>query len=162
MYGFRDGGVDTGPHYIILTQVDEQAKVTHVKNEKLKYSSGPLNLTIDASPTNLDFRFKDTKGKVTGHSFRCIRYIGEQTTDKSKWEDGIFFERKPYMLAALDLRAGEKMYGLGERFGPFIKNGQTVDIWNQDGGTSSELAYKNIPFYVSSRVMVCLSTIPGK
>lgn len=45
---------------------------------------------------------------------------------------------------------GESFYGLGERFGPFVKNGQTVDIWNKDGGTMSEQAYKNIPFYVSS------------
>ena len=27
------------------------------------------------------------------------------------------------------------------------KNGQTVDIWNADGGTSSEQAYKNVPFF---------------
>jgi alpha-D-xyloside xylohydrolase len=26
-----------------------------------------------------------------------------------------------------------------------------VDIWNQDGGTSSEQAYKNIPFYMTNR-----------
>lgn len=46
--------------------------------------------------------------------------------------------------------ASEKVYGLGERFGPFIKNGQTVDLWNEDGGASSEMAYKNIPFYLTS------------
>ena len=31
------------------------------------------------------------------------------------------------------------------------KNGQTVEIWNEDGGTSTEESYKNIPFYMSSR-----------
>jgi alpha-D-xyloside xylohydrolase len=55
-----------------------------------------------------------------------------------------------YSLAQLDLGVGELIYGLGERFGAFVKNGQTVDIWNADGGTSSEMAYKNIPFFVSS------------
>ena len=45
---------------------------------------------------------------------------------------------------------GETVYGLGERFGAFVKNGQTVDIWNADGGTASEQAYKNVPFYLSS------------
>ncbi len=34
---------------------------------------------------------------------------------------------------------------------PFVKNGQVVDIWNADGGTSSEQAYKNIPFYLTNR-----------
>ena len=66
------------------------------------------------------------------------------------------------MLAELDLGVGEKLYGLGERFGPFIKNGQTIDIWNEDGGTSSELAYKNIPFYLSSKGYGVFVNHPGK
>ena len=51
----------------------------------------------------------------------------------------------------LNLGVGECVYGLGERFTPFIKNGQVVDLWNEDGGTSSELAYKNVPFYLTNR-----------
>lgn len=51
----------------------------------------------------------------------------------------------------LSLEPGETVYGLGERFGAFAKNGQVVDIWNEDGGTASELAYKNVPFYLTSR-----------
>ena len=46
---------------------------------------------------------------------------------------------------------GEQIYGLGERFTPFVKNGQIVDMWNEDGGTASEQTYKNIPFYLSSK-----------
>lgn len=57
----------------------------------------------------------------------------------------------PYMVDALRLAPGECIYGLGERFGPFIKNGQSIDIWNEDGGTASEQAYKNIPFCLSNR-----------
>jgi alpha-D-xyloside xylohydrolase len=49
----------------------------------------------------------------------------------------------------LDLGVGTLVYGLGERFGPLVKNGQSVEIWNQDGGTSSEQAYKSIPFYLT-------------
>ncbi|WP_425954463.1 alpha-xylosidase [Xylanimonas sp. McL0601] len=51
----------------------------------------------------------------------------------------------------LTLEPGESVYGLGERFGAFVKNGQEVDVWNEDGGTSSEQAYKNVPFYLSSK-----------
>ena len=51
----------------------------------------------------------------------------------------------------LTIEPGERIYGLGERFGAFVKNGQTVDTWNADGGTSSEQSYKNVPFYVTSR-----------
>ncbi|HEU4326362.1 MAG TPA: alpha-xylosidase [Roseiflexaceae bacterium] len=51
----------------------------------------------------------------------------------------------------LSLGVGEYVYGLGERFSAFVKNGQTVEIWNKDGGTGSEQAYKNIPFYLTNR-----------
>ena len=56
-----------------------------------------------------------------------------------------------YLAVQLGLGVGENVYGLGERFTPFIKNGQSVDVWNEDGGTSSEQAYKNIPFYLTNR-----------
>lgn len=26
-----------------------------------------------------------------------------------------------------------------------------VEMWNEDGGTASEIAYKNIPFYVTNK-----------
>ncbi|MBW4042199.1 MAG: alpha-xylosidase, partial [Acidobacteria bacterium] len=54
-----------------------------------------------------------------------------------------------YLHEQLDLGVGAHVYGLGERFGPLVKNGQTVEIWNADGGTSSEQAYKNVPFYLT-------------
>ena len=56
-----------------------------------------------------------------------------------------------YMLNEMTLGVGETIYGLGERFGAFVKNGQNVQTWQADGGTDSELAYKNIPFYISSK-----------
>jgi len=42
---------------------------------------------------------------------------------------------KPFMSVSLGLQAGELIYGLGERFGPFVKNGQEIDLWNEDAGT---------------------------
>ncbi|MDR1468054.1 MAG: alpha-xylosidase [Spirochaetaceae bacterium] len=56
-----------------------------------------------------------------------------------------------YVKEELTLGVGEFVYGLGERFGPFIKNGQSVDLWNADGGTASDQAYKNIPFYLTNK-----------
>lgn len=54
-----------------------------------------------------------------------------------------------FMREQLGLRVGEHVYGLGERFGSFIRNGQSIDIINKDGGTFSEQSYKNIPFYIT-------------
>jgi len=62
----------------------------------------------------------------------------------------------------LSLEPGEQVYGLGERFGAFGKVGQSVDIWNEDGGTASELAYKNVPFYLTSRGYGVLTEHPEK
>ncbi|QAY60208.1 alpha-xylosidase [Microbacterium protaetiae] len=62
----------------------------------------------------------------------------------------------------LTIEPGERIYGLGERFGAFVKNGQTVDSWNEDGGTSSEQSYKNVPFYISSRGYGVFVDDPGK
>ena len=45
-----------------------------------------------------------------------------------------------YLREQLNLTVGTSVYGLGERFGPLVKNGQVVDIWNADGGTATEQA----------------------
>ncbi|GAA3239238.1 alpha-xylosidase [Nonomuraea helvata] len=67
-----------------------------------------------------------------------------------------------FMVDQLRLGAGELVYGLGERFGAFVRNGQSVDIWNEDGGTSSDLAYKNIPFYLTNRGYGVFVNHPGR
>jgi alpha-D-xyloside xylohydrolase len=66
-----------------------------------------------------------------------------------------------YIREQLSLGIGEFVYGLGERFGPLVKNGQVIDIWNADGGTSSEQAYKNVPFYLTNRGYGVLVNHPG-
>ncbi len=61
----------------------------------------------------------------------------------------------------LSLDVGELIYGLGERFSPFVKNGQSVDMWNEDGGTASEQTYKNVPFYLTNRGYGVFVNNPG-
>ena len=138
--------------------------IQHKKEEnELNYTSGPLNLDVNTAANELELIFRSPTGKkLTGQSFRSIGYVRDQRSEKHRYEDGIYAERQGYMLAGLDLGVGEKVYGLGERFGPLAKNGQTVDIWNEDGGTSSDLAYKNIPFYISSRGYGIFVNHPGK
>ncbi|CAI6233719.1 unnamed protein product [Periconia digitata] len=60
-------------------------------------------------------------------------------------------DKKHYVFTQTELGVGESIHGLGERFGAFNKVGQHVELWNEDGGTSSEQAYKNVSFYLSSR-----------
>jgi alpha-D-xyloside xylohydrolase len=83
-----------------------------------------------------------------------VEYINESCVlTRSGWR-GMGYVDTPngrYIHEQLNLSVGEYVYGLGERFTPFVKNGQVVDLWHEDGGTSSEQAYKNIPFYISNR-----------
>ena len=60
-------------------------------------------------------------------------------------------DRGNHVVEQLSLGVGECVYGLGERFTAFVKNGQVVEIINKDGGTASEQAYKNVPFYLTNR-----------
>lgn len=41
-------------------------------------------------------------------------------------------------------------------------SGQSVSIWNQDGGTSSEQAYKCVPFYITNRNYGVFINHPGE
>ncbi len=67
-----------------------------------------------------------------------------------------------WMREQLTLEPGTLVYGLGERFGPFVKNGQSVDIWNEDGGTATEQAYKNVPFYLTNHGYGVFVNDPGR
>lgn len=46
----------------------------------------------------------------------------------------------------------EHFYGFGEKFTNFDKRGQRLEMWHYDAyGAHSERAYKNVPFFVSTR-----------
>ncbi len=88
---------------------------------------------------------------------------GQPLTGSAPQAVGLFTQDgQTYLREQLSLDVRETVYGLGERFGTFVKNGQSVEMWNADGGTLSELAYKNVPFYVSSQGYGVLVNHPGK
>jgi len=99
-------------------------------------TSGNLSVEVEKSQ---EWRvlFKDKDQIITHSGWRSIGYIDTP--------------EGPFVHEQLGLGVGECVYGLGERFTPFVKNGQVVEMWNADGGTSSEQAYKNIPFYLTNR-----------
>ena len=76
---------------------------------------------------------------------RTLTSSGPKSVAAVRADDG-----RHYVHEQLTLGVGEQVYGLGERFGPVAKNGQSVDVWNEDGGTASDQAYKNVPFYLTS------------
>ena len=53
---------------------------------------------------------------------------------------------------ALSLAPDEHIYGLGEKFMPPDRRGQRIESWNfNTWGATNERAYKNVPFFVSTR-----------
>ena len=56
------------------------------------------------------------------------------------------------MVEQLALDVDEYIYGLGERYTPFIKMDRLLEMWNEDSGTASEITYKNIPFYITNKI----------
>ena len=135
-----EGAVYHGP-FAQIKQTDgcgEWVRIEETETE-LRYQSGNTTAVIDKRPNSWGIRFLDGERVLTDSAFRNMAYMKNTKTGKS------------YMLEQLALDVDEYVYGLGERFTPFVKNGQTVDMWNEDGGTASEIAYKNIPFYISNK-----------
>jgi len=131
------GAVNNGPHYPL--NVLQDVKVEMQNNEKFaELKSGSLTVRVTkGSEWALDFLRDGVR--ITGSAFKNNGYVQDANTGRTH-----VFER-------LDLGVGEAVYGLGERFTALVKNGQTVETWNRDGGTSTEQSYKNIPFYLTNR-----------
>ncbi len=117
-----------------------------------------------------DLRFVDTAtGRVlTSSKDKALGYVRldqDAQVDRGPVGNGrersTRFTSDTYVHEQLSLGVGELVYGLGERFGPVVRNGQTVDIWNADGGTSSEQSYKNVPFYLTNRGYGVFVNHPG-
>ena len=127
-------------------------------------TAAPVQAKADADTASL------TAGRLTARVNRvgpwAVTFEADgQTLTRSGWRGLGAIEyagQGHFMHEQLGLSVGELVYGLGERFSPFVKNGQVVEIWNEDGGTSSEQAYKNIPFYLTNRGYGVFVNDPGR
>ena len=120
------------PSYFVTTDSEADLAVSE-DAELITLISGDSKLLI--SKENFSLKLYRGAKLITASEGGALAYI-----------DG---SNGSYMREQLSLRVGEHVYGLGERFGAFIRNGQTVDLVNKDGGTFSEQSYKNIPFYIT-------------
>lgn len=140
------GGIDHGPHFHISEDDDAPAHI-EVDDETLVFQSGSLSARI-ARGDEWRIDYSGDGVPLTSSGRKCMGSMEVAGAGH-------------FMHERLRLGVGELVYGLGERFTPFIKNGQVVDIWNEDGGTASEIAYKNIPFYLTNRGYGVFVNNPG-
>ena len=139
------GSVGDSPSFDLELTDELPLKVTD-SQETLDIASGSLTLSISKKNWSMTYL---RNGKVITRS--TGRDLALMKTDWKGYAYDHGDNEETYMRQMLSLSVGELVYGMGERFTPFVKNGQSVDIWNADGGTSTEQSYKNIPFYLTNR-----------
>ena len=136
------GAQDVGPHFEVN---EEDTNLNKIENEDfIEIKSGDLKVKINKNYFSMEFYNGDKY--LTKSANRSSSYF---RGNDAKFLDEEGFET--YMRDQLSLSVGEYVYGLGERFTPFVKNGQVVEMWNEDGGTSTEQSYKSIPFYITNK-----------
>lgn len=142
------------PEFELDLSKEQELQVEETERE-IRIQNGNLSLVINKE--NGTMRYERDGKVITKSENRDLGYIRENWTG-SAYEKG----QPAYMCQQLGLSVGELVYGLGERFTPFVKNGQSVSIWNEDGGTSTEQSYKNIPFYMTNKGYGILVNYTGK
>lgn len=142
-----EGAADPGP----FTVIEECApRVSIIESEEnIIFQTGSTKAVVDKRPDSWGIRFLDEDRELTSTGLKNMAYMKNRDNGKC------------YMVEQLALDVGEYVYGMGERFTPFVKNGQIVEMWNEDGGTASEIAYKNIPFYLTNKGYGVLVSNPG-
>jgi alpha-D-xyloside xylohydrolase len=142
------GGPVRGPAFALETEPAPDAEA-RASGEEATLRSGALTARIRRGG---DGAVELLRGgaRLTGVGARQQGYVVEAGSGRA------------HTFARVGLSAGECVYGLGERFTAFVRNGQPVEMWNRDGGTATEQAYKNIPFYLTSRGYGVFVNHPGR
>ena len=143
-------GYDTHLPQFEKTEEIGEAKVTITEDEALM-DTGVVQVRVNRKQFSYAF---EADGKVlTSSNLRNLGLIRWDRQPSTMFGESNYLIEKyqPYMMNELSLSVGECVYGLGERFTAFVKNGQVVDTWNEDGGTASQISYKSIPFYMTNK-----------
>ena len=147
-YEHFSGSFDREPHFALSRDANFDAAI-EINDDFVRMTSGALTVRVErAGDFRLDFHHHDQR--LTGSQPKGAGYALHRPHNTQ------------YLFERLDLSVGDCVYGLGERFGPFVRNGQRVEIWNRDGGTSTDQAYKNIPFFITNRGWGVFVNEPGR
>ena len=151
------GTCDNSPEFELNSDMTNMVTVNET-DEYAELISGDTKAVIRKGQAwSISYYYKDKL--LTGAGSKCTSYITENDFSNADRINGFgnmrFWDcadrRSTFVREQLSLDIDETIYGFGEKFTPFVKNGQTVEIWNSDGGTCSEQSYKCIPFCISSK-----------
>ncbi|KAK4501016.1 hypothetical protein PRZ48_006822 [Zasmidium cellare] len=147
------GAVNRGPHFDLFPGGRPSVEASIEKNDAgTTLVSGGIAATVTSQPHTFDIRFHSADGKhrLTSLLNRSVGLAYSPATS-SPMDTADMRDFKHYILTQTTLGVGEQVYGLGERFGALNKVGQSISLWNADGGTSSDQAYKNVSFWLSNK-----------
>jgi alpha-D-xyloside xylohydrolase len=143
----RKGRRERGPKLAVDATPRELSSSADGSGWRLR--SGALQLCVGRKPWSL--RFADLRDQpITASPPGALGLLDGEG-------------RGPFMREQLALGVGELVYGLGERFQAFTRNGQSLDMWGhgeapEAGGSEST----NVPFFLSSRGYGVLVSSPAR
>lgn len=118
-------------------------------DDRLSIESSDLVVALDINPWRL--QVYSSEGKLIAREKPIdVDCQGNRISQPLGFE---FDDERPVLTrTTMELFHDEQFYGFGEKFTNLNKRGQTITLWNRNPyGSGSELAYKNIPFYLSTR-----------
>ncbi|MDE6725035.1 MAG: alpha-xylosidase, partial [Ruminiclostridium sp.] len=128
----------TGPDFTLYEDSSFKPVV-----EKLDYgyrlTSGKTSVELGGQGGPWDVRYYYDGKLLTKSGWRTTSYIKEsdwRTNNRMLEKQGQNFYADSssacpaIMREMLNISVGENIYGFGEKFSTFVKNGQTVDVWN--------------------------------
>jgi alpha-D-xyloside xylohydrolase len=133
-----EDGADPDPDAVL--EVDGAAALLNLTTAAWRFLLNP----------DLGWRLLDPAGRILTQQRRddraFVHWISRAIATSSG--EGL----RTWSHESLALADGERLYGLGQVFGPLEKRGTRVVQWNRDamGSNSSALTYHNTPFLLSS------------
>ena len=108
-----DGPFCAGEHTARFLRLSGKRRISFI------YQSGALRAEISRKPSAWSVTYYDGQERLTDSSWRNMAYMKDRDSGKT------------YMTEQLAIDVDELIYGMGERFTPFVRNGQTVEMWNE-------------------------------
>jgi alpha-D-xyloside xylohydrolase len=132
-------GPHSKPDYGIVVGRSKGCAVLQAAADTWRFTSGDATLEVSGGALRFTLKWKEATvlESITDEHFRGWTRLPAFGRLR---QGGLW-------TAAVALRSGESVYGLGEKFGPLDKRGQLIHSHVEDAlGVNTGLSYKNTPF----------------
>ncbi|EGY00713.1 glycoside hydrolase, family 31 [Nitrospirillum viridazoti Y2] len=134
----RTGERAIGGYGLLAAEPAALTPTLEAKDDRTVITAGGLALALDHAP--LSFTLTQADGRVVQSSPTDGHFVRRFRLPPFAKLDGAWF-------VSLDLRSGEPVYGLGEKWGQLDHRGQLLRSRNEDAlGVNGQWSYKNTPF----------------